>query len=76
MLINNEDLTNRIIGSVKRNLSYEHFRVFYFGSRVSGKATSRSDLDIGIEADGSVPFGVMARIRGNWKRFRYCKSWI
>ncbi|MDO8445721.1 MAG: nucleotidyltransferase domain-containing protein [Deltaproteobacteria bacterium] len=64
MLITNEDLTNRIINSVKRNLPYEHFRVFYFGSRASGKATSRSDLDIGIESDSSVPFGVMAKIRG------------
>jgi len=57
-----ENLTNLIIRSVKRHIPFEHYQIFYFGTRVSGRATSRSDLDIGLKAENKIPFYVMARI--------------
>ncbi|OGP10119.1 MAG: hypothetical protein A3G39_07930 [Deltaproteobacteria bacterium RIFCSPLOWO2_12_FULL_43_16] len=57
-----ENLTNLIISSVKRHIPFEHYQIFYFGSRVRGRATSRSDLDIGLKAENKIPFYVMARI--------------
>ncbi len=58
-----EALTRSIVESVKRHLSLRHFRIFYFGSRVRGTETPRSDYDVGVEADGKIPLAVLARIR-------------
>jgi len=39
------------------------YKVFLFGSRATGRETARSDHDVGIEAEGNIPFGVLADIR-------------
>lgn len=39
---------------VKSNLKIPHYKVFIFGSRANGKATNRSDYDIGIEAEEKI----------------------
>jgi predicted nucleotidyltransferase len=36
--------------------------VWAFGSRVTGKSSDRSDIDIGIEGQAPVPPGVLAKI--------------
>ena len=62
-MLSYENLTDAIIHSIKQHLPFHHYRIFYFGSRISGKATSRSDLDVGIKAEDKISFDVMARIR-------------
>lgn len=39
------------------------YRVFFFGSRVSGRARDRSDIDVGIEGPAEVPTRVLAEIK-------------
>jgi predicted nucleotidyltransferase len=44
-------------------LDLKKFKIFFFGSRVSGKSNKRSDIDIGIKGHREVPFGVMSKIK-------------
>ena len=44
-----ETVTDLVLRAVKRRIPFRHYRVFYFGSRVAGGATARSDYDVGIE---------------------------
>lgn len=48
-------LKDNIIAIIKKNVSAKHYKVFYFGSRVNGQATKRSDIDIGIAAEIPLP---------------------
>jgi len=56
-------LSNALISGAKRNIPFTHYRLFYFGSRVSGRATSRSDFDIGVEAESKIPLYVIEKIK-------------
>jgi predicted nucleotidyltransferase len=46
-----------------RHLDLSQYRVFFFGSRVTGKGTDRSDIDIGIEGKEPVPAETMDAIQ-------------
>lgn len=39
----------------ERHLDLSQYRVFFFGSRVTGDSFERSDIDIGVEGPLSVP---------------------
>jgi len=54
---------DQIIEIIKKHMTSDHYRVFFFGSRANGKATERSDIDIGIEAEEAVPPGVLSEIK-------------
>jgi predicted nucleotidyltransferase len=41
------------------------YRLFLFGSRATGQGTERSDIDLGLDAGGEVPVGVMGAIGGD-----------
>ncbi len=60
-----EELKEQIINIVTKWLKLPHYRIFYFGSRVNGKADERSDLDIGIEAAQPVPLQIMSEIKSD-----------
>ena len=47
---------------IRRHLPDPAYRVFLFGSRATGTAGERSDIDIGIEGPGPVPREAMALI--------------
>ena len=49
----------RIIGS---HVPLNGHRVFFFGSRVAGTNSERSDIDVGIEGKEPIPWRVMADI--------------
>jgi uncharacterized protein len=49
-------------GVVRRHVPNPAYRVFLFGSRASGTAHERSDIDIGIEGPAPVPRQVIAAI--------------
>ena len=53
----------RIRETVARNLPGISCRLYLFGSRVRGRATSRSDYDLGILADCVLPLPTMDRMR-------------
>jgi len=47
---------------VRRHLPDPAYRIFLFGSRTTGRAHARSDIDIGIEGPGPVPRETLAAI--------------
>jgi len=49
-----------IIGSY---LDLKLYRVFFFGSRVGGKNSERSDIDIAIDGPEEIPGNIMVEIR-------------
>ena len=57
-----EKLKKEILEIVGRHLDLTKYRVFFFGSRVAGRGTDRSDIDIGIEGPEPVPPGVKFEI--------------
>lgn len=50
-----EKLKKEILEILGKHLDLSKYRVFFFGSRVSGQADDRSDIDIGIEGPSPVP---------------------
>lgn len=48
-----EKLKKDVLDVIGKYIDLRKYRVFFFGSRVSGKADERSDIDLGIE--GSDP---------------------
>ena len=47
---------------IRRHLPDPAYRVFLFGSRATGSAGERSDVDIGIEGPAAVPRAALAAI--------------
>jgi len=54
-----QKLNKEIRDIIGRYLDLSEYQIFFFGSRVSGKGTDRSDIDIGIEG----PFPISAEIK-------------
>lgn len=44
-----EKLKKEILSILAKHLDLKKYKAFFFGSRVSGKGTDRSDIDIGID---------------------------
>jgi len=59
---NPEEASRHAAAIVRRHLPDPCWRVFLFGSRVTGTAHARSDIDIGIEGPQAVPRAVLAAI--------------
>ncbi len=47
---------------IRRHLPDPAYRVFLFGSRATGSAGERSDIDIGVEGPAPVPRAALAAI--------------
>lgn len=58
-----EKLSREIINVVRKYPSLNDCRIFFFGSRVSGKGDERSDIDIGIEGKEKIPIDTVLRIK-------------
>lgn len=50
-----EKLKKEILEVVGRHLDLTKYHVFFFGSRITGKGTDRSDIDVGIEGSEPIP---------------------
>ena len=48
---------------IRRHVADSAYRVFLFGSRATGSARDRSDIDIGIEGPAPVPWAALAAIQ-------------
>lgn len=58
-----EKLKSQLLAIIAKYLDLADYRVFFFGSRVAGQGSERSDIDVGIEGPEEIPFGTMAKIR-------------
>ena len=56
-------LKREILDLLGRHLDLSQYRIFFFGSRVSGGGDERSDIDVGIEGHGPVPRDIMLDIQ-------------
>ena len=56
-------LKEKILRIIGKYLNLSKYRVFFFGSRVTGKSDENSDIDIGIEGDKPLPAGVLSDIQ-------------
>lgn len=63
-----EKLKKELLDIIGRHLDLTLYRVFFFGSRVEGKGTDRSDIDVGIEGPEPVPFSMLFAIRDEVER--------
>ena len=57
-----QKLKMQILDIIKKYLDIGQYRVFIFGSRVSGTGTERSDIDIGIMGPKPIPGEVRVEI--------------
>jgi predicted nucleotidyltransferase len=57
-----ERLKKDIAEILRKHLDLSRFRVFFFGSRVTGGGTDRSDIDVGIEGPEPIPAAAMFAI--------------
>jgi predicted nucleotidyltransferase len=57
------DVGRQVAAIVRQATGDPAYRVFLFGSRVSGEVRERSDIDIAIEGPSSVDPAVMLEIR-------------
>jgi predicted nucleotidyltransferase len=57
-----DDVARFAASVVRRHLPDPAYRVFLFGSRATGTARDRSDIDIGIEGPAPVPRAALAAI--------------
>ena len=58
-----EKLKREIKEIVGRHLNIEEYKIFFFGSRVIGKGSDRSDIDLGIEGTKEVPAVAFMKIK-------------
>ena len=47
---------------VGKYLDLRKYKVFFFGSRISGRGGKRADIDIGIEGPRPVPIEILSQI--------------
>jgi predicted nucleotidyltransferase len=55
---------------IRRHLPDPAYRIFLFGSRATGSAAERSDIDIGIEGPAPVPRSALAAIHDELEEAR------
>jgi len=58
-----EKLKKHVLDIVAKHLDVLEYKVFFFGSRVLGSGNERSDIDVGIEGPGEIPYEIMAKIK-------------
>lgn len=63
-----EKFKKEILTVLGRYIDLAHYKVFFFGSRVAGKGTERSDIDVGIEGP-RIPTDVWLAIQEEIQNF-------
>lgn len=56
-------LEQKILKIIGKYLDLKEYKVFFFGSRVSGKGNEKSDIDVGIEGPKPIPLEIFAQIK-------------
>ena len=60
-----DKLKKEIRDIMGKYLDLNKYKIFFFGSRVSGGGGERSDIDIGIEGPGEVPLEIIGRMKSD-----------
>lgn len=63
-------LKKEISDIVGKYLDLSEYKIFFFGSRVSGKGDERSDIDVGIEGSEEIPHEIMSKIKEDIENLR------
>lgn len=58
-----EKLKKDILQIIGKYLDLSKHKVFVFGSRVTGRGSDRSDIDVGIEGKEEIPSMLMGKIK-------------
>ena len=58
-----EKLKESIMSILKVHRELKDYRVFFFGSRIDGSGTDRSDIDIGVEGPRHIPLKIFREIK-------------
>lgn len=57
------EIKEKVVDIMRDELAGLPYKAFFFGSRVSGTASPRSDLDLGIEGQTRVPPEILRTIK-------------
>jgi predicted nucleotidyltransferase len=60
--INEKEFKQTLLGIIGKYLDTDDYKIFIFGSRVTGKGDDRSDIDIGIEGPKVIPLKDIVKI--------------
>lgn len=60
-----EKLKQELLNCVKAELGNEHFKLFFFGSRVKGNTNDRADIDVGFLGEKALDSFVKGKIKDN-----------
>ena len=63
-------LARELLDIMRRHLDLTKYRVFFFGSRVTGMGDDRSDVDVGIEGAAPVPSAALEAITEDVRALR------
>lgn len=58
-----EKLKKEIQKIIAKYLDLRKYKIFFFGSRILGKGSERSDIDIGIEGPKEIPSHIFLEIQ-------------
>jgi predicted nucleotidyltransferase len=58
-----DKLASDILEIVGKYLDISEYKVFFFGSRTTGKGNEHSDVDVGIQGPERIPWKVMNAIK-------------
>lgn len=58
-----EELKKNLLKITEKHLGGTDYKLFIFGSRVTGKGSDRSDIDIGIESSSLIPLSNLIKVK-------------
>ena len=65
-----DKMKKEILSIVGKYLDLSQYKIFIFGSRVTGKGNDRSDIDVGIEGEIEVPSRIISKIKEDLENIR------
>lgn len=57
------ELQKQVLEIIGRYLNFADYKIFFFGSRVLGTNSERSDIDIGIQGDQPIDSRILGKIQ-------------
>ena len=63
-------IKKEIVAIVSKYLDISQYKIFIFGSRVTGKGNDRSDIDVGIEGETEIPSNIISKIKEDLDNIR------
>ncbi|TSC92985.1 MAG: DNA polymerase beta domain-containing protein [Candidatus Berkelbacteria bacterium Licking1014_7] len=61
--ISQKKLEKQLLKIFVKHLDLKKYKIFFFGSRVSGENSERSDIDVGIKGTRPIDLAVLGKIK-------------